>query len=264
MTDTDTEQTTNAQPFASTDAGNWRDALPAEIRDADDLKQIGDVSELANKYIATLKHVTTGNEMGDTPESKAAFFKKYGKPENESGYTFALPEELKDDKDVKTFTDVLRKAAFAGNMTDEQFTAMMDSVLSQPAVFEDKANEEKQKREQVLNEYAAKCGADFQRKISDVNAICAVAGPEFTEHLIAAGMGFDPVVIEGLLKLGEGFVEKSGGLYRSDGQRVYTGKELDAQIAKLQADKAYTDASDPRHKHVVGQVAALYKEKCGE
>lgn len=251
-----TPQTEAAQP-----AESWRTTLPAEIREADDFKQIGSVTELANAYLAVKKHVLTGNEMGDTPESKSAFFTKYGKPAAETGYTFELPDEIKGDEDVNAFTDVLRKAAFAGNLTDEQFSAVMESVLNQPAVFEQKENEEKAQRNRIMNEYAVKCGADFNRKMADLNTICNSVGEEFVNELIKAGAGFNPVIIEGLLRLGDAYIEKSGGLYRSDGAPVLTGKEIDSQVAKLRADPAFLDAGNPRHKSVVSQIDALCKQK---
>lgn len=241
---------------------DWRQALSDSIRDAEEFKGIKSVEELANNYIAAKRFAVSGDLTPKTPQEEDAFFAKIGRPAEAKDYTFALPEELAKNEDVKTMFEILKKSAFAGNVTDSQFTRQMNAFMS--AAKEAEAAEKQAvfaRRQKVMDEYAAKCGENFKAKMNDLNTICRSVGDEFVEHLIELGAGHDPVVIEGLLKLGSGYVEKEGGLYRTDGGRVLTNGEIDKEIAKIKADKAYTDGQDPRHKSTVDRMTALMKMK---
>ncbi len=241
---------------------DWRQGLSESIRDAEEFNGIKSVEELANNFIAAKRFAVTGDLTPKTPEEEDAFFAKIGRPKDENGYSFNLPEELAKDNDVKALFDVLKKSAFAGNVTDSQFTRQMNAFMDTVRILE---AQEKQlvysQRQKVMDEYAVKCGENFKSKMNDLNTICRSVGDEFVEHLIKMGAGHDPVVIEGLLKLGSGYVEKEGGLYRTDGGRVLTNGEIDKEIAKIKADKAYTDGQDPRHKSAVDRMTALMKMK---
>ncbi|MBQ8347386.1 MAG: hypothetical protein IJY17_07290 [Alphaproteobacteria bacterium] len=241
---------------------DWRLGLSDSIRDAEEFNGIKSVEELANNFIAAKRFAVTGDLTPKTPEEEDAFFAKIGRPADAKGYTFALPEEIAKNEDVKALFEVLKKSAFAGNITDSQFTRQMNAFISAAKEAEETENKAVfARRQQVMDEYAAKCGENFKPKMNDLNTICRSVGDEFVEHLIKMGAGHDPVVIEGLLKLGSGYVEKEGGLYRTDGGRVLTNGEIDKEIAKIKADKAYTDGQDPRHKSAVDRMTALMKMK---
>lgn len=252
----------NAVPAGEGGERDWRQGLSESIRDAEEFKDFKSVEELANGYLAARRFAVSGDLTPKTPEEENTFFAKIGRPKDENGYSFNLPEELAKDNDVKALFDVLKKSAFAGNVTDSQFTRQMNAFMDTVRNLE---AQEKQlvysQRQKVMEDYAAKCGENFKPKMNDLNTICRSVGDEFVEHLIEMGAGHDPVVIEGLLKLGSGYVEKEGGLYRTDGGRVLTNGEIDKEIAKIKADKAYMDGQDPRHKSAVDRMTALMKMK---
>ena len=260
----DNENQTLASP-AETQAQepqNWRQGLSESIRDAEEFNQFKSVEELANGYLAARRFAVSGDLTPKTPEEEDTFFAKIGRPKDENGYSFALPEEIEKDEEVKSLFDVLKKSALAGNLTDSQFTRQMNAFMGAVAELEE---QEKQtinsQRQKVMEEYAAKCGENFKPKMNDLNTICRSIGDEFVDHLIKMGAGHDPVVIEGLLKLGAGYVEKEGGLYRTDGGRALTNAEIEKEIAQIKADKAYLDGSDPRHKSLVNRMTVLMKTK---
>ena len=244
---------------------DWRQALSDSIRDAEEFKDIKSLDELANGYIAAKRFAVNGDLTPKTPQEEDTFFSKIGRPKDESGYSFALPEEFSKDEDIKALFNVMKKSAFAGNVTDSQFSRQMSAFME--AVKEVEAQEKQEiatQRQKVMNEYAAKCGENFKAKMNDLNTICRSVGDEFVEHLIKMGAGHDPVVIEGLLTLGKGYVEKEGGLYRTDGGRVLTNGEIDKEIAQIQSDKAYTDRDNPRHKSLVDRMTVLMRMKFPE
>ncbi len=243
-------------------AQDWRQGLSESIRDAEEFKGFKSVEELANGYLAARRFAVSSDWTPKTPEEENMFFAKIGRPKDENGYSFDLPEELSKDNDVRALFGVLKKSAFAGNVTDSQFTRQMNAFMD--AVRELEAQEKQavySQRQKVMEDYAAKCGENFKPKMNDLNTICRSVGDEFVDHLIKMGAGHDPVVIEGLLKLGSGYIEKEGGLYRSDGGRVLTNTEIDKEITKIKADKAYMDAQDPRHKSLVNRMTVLMKMK---
>lgn len=261
MTDETDVNQEQSQDETSGTSDDWRSVLPDDIREADDFKTLKSVGELGNAYLQAKKMAVNKTlTIPDTDEEEKDFFLKNGKPETFDGYSFEMPDEADDD--YKDFIQGVKKAAFAGNLTDKQFNRLVQS-FSEYAVQKESAAAEKLKAEhnRVLNEYRSQLGADFEPRMRDLNNICKAVSPEFAERLAKLGAGFDPVIIEGLLKLGDGFVEKTGGLVRSDGARISTMKELDARIEQLQKDPAYWDASHPMHKSKIAEVQKCFEAK---
>ena len=248
------------QDGSDNETEDWKDYISEELRGAEEFNGINSFDELATAYISAKKMALPQETIPNDEAGYDAFFKKNGMPAAASGYSFRLSDDANDD--AKIFADGMKEAAFEGKLTDRQFTSMMNKFydIAQNLDNERVSNIEKE-RNDVLNKYALELGDQFEPRMSDLNLIVHSVGPEFADHLAKIGAGFDPVIIEGLLKLGDGFVEKRGGLVRSDGQRISTSKQIDQKIEELQSDPAYCDPRSPKHKYLIDEVRRLFEVK---
>lgn len=242
----------------------WRDAVSSEIRECAEFNDVSDVNDLATKYLS-MKRVLGGDTVAlpKTAQEAADVFKKLGAPEDADGYDAPVPETAapEDKDDIAAIDGTFKKAAFAAHLTKEQFTAFRDAFYAEnQANFDAAETRAAAERAKVVSDLKAEWGASFDSRIADLNQICDSVG--IREELAKLGAGYNPVIIKGILALGERFVEPKGAPVGSNGTVTTAG--IEAQIASLMSDPAYQDGSNPRHKYVVDAVFALRQRKNGE
>lgn len=242
---------------------DWRVSLPEDIRGHEAFSEITDVGSLASKYLAASRAV--GGDvipMPKTDEEISEVFKKLGCPEDESGYVFDKLEGIDGNPEVEEIDNLLKKSSMKASLTTEQAKRLRNEFYQMSQERFAKEAEETRARDHAAGEALRKeFGAAFNSKMSDANMIANMAGDGFKQALIDADLHNNPLIIKGLLKLGEGRLERSGGL---PGAGPVTTSDIEAEIKTLEAHPGYMDAEHPQHKFIVKKVYNLRQKKNGE
>jgi|DEB0MinimDraft_6_1074348.scaffolds.fasta_scaffold01677_9 hypothetical protein len=193
-----------------------------------------------------------------TPEQRAEFFNKLGRPEAPDKYSVALPEGTTDT----TRLDMMREAAFEAGITDAQLAklAEADQRYIETAI-QSQADESVISAADAELQLKKEWGAAYDLKVAGIDVAASKLG--FTEdHLNGLRNAMGPVEA---MKFVDNLNTKMGDHNFDEGDDTMINHKTPAQakqeLSELTMNKdfmdAWTDRSHPGHAAAVEKKAAL-------
>ena len=198
--------------------------------------------------------------LGDdaTPEEKATFYNKLGRPEVADQYSLKLPEDMTDD----TRLVMMRNKAHEIGITDAQFSALAEAdaayIDATSQGLKDKATVNAADAEKQLR---TEWGAAFELKVAQIDVVAHKLGLT-DDQLTGLREAMGPV---DAMKFVDGLNTKMGDHDFDEGEKIIPGhktpeqakEELDQLTMNKEFMDAWMDNLHPGHKAAVEKKAAL-------
>jgi hypothetical protein len=242
---------------------SWRDALPAELRDAPSLTKFNDPAALAKGYIEAealigRKGVIVPSEK-DGPEVVAKFREALGVPEKPEGYALTAPEGVPAEVwDVATAT-AFQQQAHALGLTPAQAKGLAEwyarGAAAQMQRLADGIEPDGRRMDDVLRE---EWGNNFDRKVALAQRAMKAFGDEAAISAFEARAG-GAAVVRMMARIGEALAEDlPAGMTGEARRALSTPDEMQAERTRLMAAGGpYWDKMHPEHKATVARVYGL-------
>lgn len=266
--------TATADPPAAlattSDGGDWRSALPPDIRDAEVIQRAKDVPSLAKSLIEAQAMIgakrTKVPGKNAKPEELDAFYKEIGRPDAPDKYT--LPTEgMPQGVDVPRETwDAFTKEAYRVGLTDAQAAALTRFHATQvhnqtQNLLTKQAEVEKAWEGELRQEF----GDAFDERLNLAKAAIKQFDPsgKLMDYLDKSRLGSHPDMVRFMAQVGKALA--SDEVIGSGGNKSFgvTPGEAKAQIDALKMDKefmeAWTTDHHPGHQAAVEKLRKLYE-----
>lgn len=240
---------------------NWREGLPAEIRDEKCLGNIKHISALVQSYVHG-QHAIGANKIAlpgkdATPEEKNAFYAALGRPAAPADYKFDVPEQLKDAVDVDG-VNAFREFAFQNGLSQDAFAALVQYDLNR-ATAAAQASVARLNAEYEATESALK--AEYGDKYQEFVNQAVLARDTFGLGAVLEQHGIENNldVLKALYKIGSSISESK---LKGPGAPPVISDPA-SRIAEITGnpDDPYHKADHPQHKQRVELVGSLLAQK---
>lgn len=245
-------------------SGDWRDAIPEEVRGHRSLEHINDVGALAKSYVHAQSMIGADKiaipGKSATPEDWREVYSKLGAPQDAEGYelTHNLPEGVETDTEMM---DWFKGAAYEAGLTPMQAQALADQWNSLAAEGTQMQETEYANFVQnVESELRKEYGQAFDDKLALGNGVIEQFGsPELLEVQLADGtlLGDNPDVIRLMASIGTFMQERLGedtleGV-KTDG--AMTPDQARDKLSELTAQGSpYWDQRHPEHHWYINEA----------
>lgn len=240
---------------------NWKNILPDDLKNNPAIGSFKDLASMTKSYVNAQKMIGADKialpGKYATPEERAEFFNRIGRPETPDKYELPkpqLPEGMSYSNEMeKSFRDLAHKTG----LTAEQAKALHDwntqNVLQSHAAREQMVAQQFQQAEDALKK---EFGLAYEQKLAKANAVVRQFGA--AELLEKKGFHNDPDVVRFLANIGEGMAEDKL-IGKGD---ALTPSGAQSQINAIMGDTKgpYFDKNHPQHKETVAKVNALYTQ----
>lgn len=274
------QDTPGGDTAAPTQQSDWREALPKEFRDAPYFKGDGKTPE---QVLADLENAASwqGNSIripgpDATDESRKEFlqkamdklpgmmpvpdfdnqaevFQRMGRPETAADYK--SPEGVE-------VPETLKENAFAANLTQKQFDALIQRELDAARISEETREATQKATEAALKEA---WGVATDDRLKDVEALLSASGaPEALKQQFA-NKNMDADTIKFLYGMVEAGAEKAAVVEKSDGREGrLTPLEARIQAQEIWEQMYALPATDPRYAALKQKRHELVKMYAGQ
>lgn len=250
-----------------TSGGDWRSALPEDIRDNPSFAKFNDVTSLASSYVNLQSHL--GRDKIAKPVTDSDWDDVYeflGRPESADKYEIELPKGLPDeiasqfnDETLSSFKQEAHKlglnaeqvkrlvAWHAGNMSNqhEAYKGIIDQSMEQG---------ESALRQEWGRAYDQNLG--FARK-----AFVEYGGDALAAKMESSGLGNDPDVLKAFANIAKTTMADKDLAGPSSGTRMaLTPEEARSEASTIMSHPAYTDKRHPEHNSMVKKVQGLFAQ----
>lgn len=240
--------------------GNWRDTLPAEIRDAPSLTKFQDPAALAKSYMEAealigRKGVIVPGEK-DGPEMMAKFRAALGVPDNPEDYKLTAPEGVPADVWRPETAAGFQARAHELGLTPAQAAGLAEWYAKGAAAeyqrVADGIEPDGRKMEDVLRE---EWGQQHGRKVTLAQRAMAQFGDEAAVSALEAKVG-GAALLRMMAKVGEALAEDvPAGM----GSGRPAPRDPAAERKSLMvAGGPYWDKLHPEHRATMGRVKELF------
>lgn len=248
-------------------SGDWRDAIPEEVRGHRSLEHINDVGALAKSYVHAQSMIGADKiaipGKSATPEDWREVYSKLGAPQDASGYEINhnVPEGAEINSEM---ADWFKGAAYEAGLTPMQAQALADqwnSMSSQSMQMQE--TEYQNFVQNVESELRVEYGQAFDDKLALGNGVIEQFGnPELLEVQLADGtlLGDNPDVIRLMASIGTFMQERLGedtleGV-KTDG--AMTPDQARDKLSELTAQGSpYWDQRHPEHHWYINEALKL-------
>jgi len=245
-------------------SGDWRDAIPEEVRGHRSLEHINDVGALAKSYVHAQSMIGADKiaipGKSATPEDWREVYSKLGAPQDASGYEINhnVPEGAEVNSEM---ADWFKGAAYEAGLTPMQAQALADqwnSMSSQSMQMQE--TEYQNFVQNVESELRVEYGQAFDDKLALGNGVIEQFGnPELLEVQLADGtlLGDNPDVIRLMASIGTFMQERLGedtleGV-KTDG--AMTPDQARDKLSELTAQGSpYWDQRHPEHYWYINEA----------
>lgn len=250
-------------------SGDWRDAIPEEVRGHRSLEHINDVGALAKSYVHAQSMIGADKVAipgkSATPEDWREVYTKLGAPDSPEGYQLNhdLPEGIGMDEEMASW---FQSAAHQAGLTPMQAQALADqwnSLTADGAQMQE--TEYNNYVQNVETELRKEFGQAFDDKLALGNGVVEQFGsPEILEMQLSDGtlLGDNPEVIRLMASIGT-FMQERLGEDTLEGVKTTGGLTPDQARDKLSELMAqggpYWDNRHPEHDWYV-QEAMKFRE----
>lgn len=199
-----------------------------------------------------------------TPEERAAFYEKLGRPATPEGYGIKMPEKIGDKPFPKELWSQERAEGFAkwaherGWTTEQVQDAIEYDARRGMTDLESITAAQQQAKDKVIADLKAKWGgeAKFQEQIKLGQSALKQLG---LDHMLQHPLANDPGFIEAMAKVGAAIVEDSAAGARGTSHAPVNAQ---AEWAKIKGDKShpYWQKGHPNHASARAHVTKLFEQ----
>jgi len=253
--------TQDTSPVDIPETVNWKDAIPADIRDG--LGDVDNVEDLAKGYVSAQQMIGGSIRIPGKEAGTEDWDKFYSKFSDVPGLTRYNPEDLTSlydaagrPKDTKGYgvegaEESFLEAAHAAGLNRQQVESLMeyDKGLDDSATSAEEAA-----LQGGINSLKQEWGLAFDDKVGQGQRAVSFLeqqSPGLAEALDATGAGNHPAVIKLFAALGANLKEGQGFAGSTASGSGMTPMEAKAQIAEMQGN--------PSHPYHTGNPEALEK-----
>lgn len=251
------------------EASDWREDIAEEHRDAECLKDIGSVEDLAKSFInqqpliGADKVVLPGKEA--TEEDMGKFFTALGRPESADKYelpTEGLPENVSvGEADQKEIKDLAFGLGLNSKQTAQLYRAYASRMGTGQAALDKTGSDFAIESEATLKK---EFGQAYDEKVSLAkSAVLEFGGEALKKALNETGLGNHPDMIRAFAKIGKAIASDEILGEGSKRNFVKSPTEAQAELDALTTDKdfnqAYLDGAHPGHAAAVQKKQDLYQ-----
>lgn len=259
------EETGNPEPTGSGEVDinvAWKDHIPEDLKQEKFWEQVPDMPTLVKNYGNAQKLIGSSVRVpGDdaTPEQRAAFYKKLGRPDDPKGYQ--LDGVQGADKLPQDLVEWFKQASFDAGVPQTGFNTMLSKYVP---VFEgmkeasaDQIAIEARQVEETLKR-ADQWGANYDRNMALARRAIAKLGSEETlDKIERLGLGNDIPFMNMFYNAGKRMAER--GLIPGEIPGIQNAEAAKSRIGEIQAKPEYWDTSKPGHKQLVEEAQKLYQ-----
>lgn len=242
---------------------HWINGIPEgtfDERDSTVLKRFGTIPDLAKGYMNAFNLVSRDKiPMPQSPDEFSEVYDRLGRPKDVAEYELPVAEDAPTEfktlmaSNQDWFRQIAHKVGLNKSQAKNMYGEYAGLVLQQTKANQDRIASEMETASTALK---TELGDAYEGKMTLANrAITEVGGEDLINLFETSGMGRNPTVVKAFIKIGELMAEEVN--LDIDGKTTDTQSDLDAQIAEIQANKAYLNAKEPEHKILVEKMAKL-------
>ncbi len=241
----------------------WNQLLPEDLRENPSLAGFKSLPDLAKSLVNTKRMVGADKERfafipneNSSPEERAEFYGKLGRPESPDKYEVKMPENLPAGMQVnEQMQQHFANIAHERGLNNDQFQAMIDGYTQyQVAQFEAQQMDMSAKFEDGVKALQQEWRGDYDKNLQIANRAVKEFG--LTEFLEKKGLNNDPEMVKVMNKIGSMLLEDEGPAAGS----VSGSATVQSQIDSIRADRnhPYHHKDMPGHAQAVDTMNKLY------
>lgn len=262
-----TEQPSDNLLEGSKEESTWHDEhLPDDLRENETLRKFKDVGALGKSYV-NLQGMMGGSVKIPTeessPEEKAEFYSKLGRPESPDKYEYNRPDLPEGMPYSDEAEKEIRETAHQQGLTSGQLQALLDKYHD--IVAKDHVDDDTRMQQSRLDAEAVlkkEWKGEYTKNLAMARRVISRFGDKnLTDYVATAGIANSVPMIKFLHKIGSAF---------SDPTMVGSGKEtyeVDADSARQEAEAMLKDTKHKYHvplmdvTHSKHNEAIAYRDK---
>jgi hypothetical protein len=252
---------------AKTSSGDWRSALPEEIRDDPSFAKFNDVSSLASSYVNLQSHL--GRDKIAKPVTDSDWDDVYeflGRPESADKYEITLADDLPDavsaqltDETLSSFKQEAHKLGLNAEQVKSLVSWQVGNMVGQHSAYQDGASKSIEDGESALRQEWGRAydqNLDFAKK-----AFNEYGGDALAAKMVSSGMGNDPDVLKAFANIAKTTMADKDLAGPSSGTHMaLTPEEARSEASTIMSHPAYTDKRHPEHNSMVKKVQGLFAQ----
>ena len=250
-----------------TSGGDWRSALPEDIRDNPSFAKFNDVTSLASSYVNLQAHL--GRDKIAKPVTDSDWDDVYeflGRPESADKYEIELPEGLPDeiasqfnDEKLSLFKQEAHKLGLNAEQVKRLVAWQAGNMSKQHEAYKGIIDQSMEQGESALRQEWGRAydqNLGFARK-----AFNEYGGDALAAKMESSGLGNDPDVLKAFANIAKTTMADKDLAGPSSGTHMaLTPEEARAEASTIMSHPAYTDKRHPEHNSMVKKVQGLFAQ----
>jgi len=250
-----------------TSGGDWRSALPEDIRDNPSFAKFNDVTSLASSYVNLQAHL--GRDKIAKPVTDSDWDDVYeflGRPESADKYEIELPEGLPDeiasqfnDEKLSLFKQEAHKLGLNAEQVKRLVAWQAGNMSKQHEAYKGIIDQSMEQGESALRQEWGRAydqNLGFARK-----AFVEYGGDALAAKMESSGLGNDPDVLKAFANIAKTTMADKDLAGPSSGTRMaLTPEEARSEASTIMSHPAYTDKRHPEHNSMVKKVQGLFAQ----
>ena len=248
------------QPFNLPE--NWRDSLPADIKDEPSLKTFNDIGVFAKSFIHAQKQIGVDKvpipNKHFTEEDWSNFYEKIGVPKDAKYYQLDVDKTTMNETLLNAFKETSIKEKLFPKQSQALLKSTMDSLTQIATQAREKQKTESESR---MNDLKKEWGQAFDQNTQFAHLAFKKFGDESLKSFLdESGFGNDPRVIKMFSKVGEILREGTIREGKITNDILVPAEALKkANTIAMDSKHPYNDKKHPNHKAAIEEVEGLYK-----
>ena len=250
-----------------TSGGDWRSALPEDIRDNPSFAKFNDVTSLASSYVNLQSHL--GRDKIAKPVTDSDWDDVYeflGRPESADKYEIELPEGLPDeiasqfnDETLSSFKQEAHKLGLNAEQVKRLVAWQAGNMSKQHEAYKGIIDQSMEQGESALRQEWGRAydqNLGFARK-----AFNEYGGDALAAKMESSGLGNDPDVLKAFANIAKTTMADKDLAGPSSGTHMaLTPEEARSEASTIMSHPAYTDKRHPEHNSMVKKVQGLFAQ----
>ncbi len=232
---------------------DWKAGIHPDVASHEVWKSVPDLATLTKSYVEKLKEPEGAVRIPGadaTPEERAKFFDKLGRPASPEGY---LNVGEKDDR--PEFTQAMKGVAHSAGITGEQWQVLASGFNRLEA---ERVRASQEAAGVTTEALKAEWGGAYTKHLTLAQrAIQTMGGPDLFTDIVSSGLGNNAGFIRMMAKVGGQLVEKS--VLPGDVSGMPTKASAQEEIDTLTVSPAYLQAGHPGHKAAMERAKYLFQ-----
>lgn len=255
------EEAGSPETIPANNNNSWLDSLPDNLKGDEVLAKFKGVSELAQSYLETQKHLNLGGIPQDNApaEEWEQYYNKAGRPQDKK---YLEQRNAEDEEHLKAYEEMFYQRGLSKKQGEQILQDMYKySDELQNRLQDTQKKEFEQIRNSNIEQLKNNYGSNYDSKLNIMQAALSKFGSKELADLIEEN-NYHPALIDLLVKFGEtlqpdSLVTGSANIASNDPRAALK------EIKRLESDKDFTvklgDGSHPEHETAVNRMRELYK-----